>query len=216
VRRTVWLLILFTLLTAWSASADPVAAPVVESDRFAETQIHRETSTALPATSPSAPANSSVNTPELDLTRVVVSLATVVALIFGLRWISRKMFPSAAQPSNPLAVRILARCPISPRQNILLLHIGRRVLVVGDTGGNLASLGEITDADEIAALIAQTKSEVAGRNPLGAMFARARKNDENEMGHESVSVPDDPLLKTAELELAGLSQRIHALARELK
>lgn len=217
-KRTVWLLILFPLLAAWPVRPEPAAAPAMAADRFTEMPIHRDgDGTAAPsATNPSTPANPTGNSSDLDLARVVLSLATVVALIFGLRWLSRKIFPSAARAANPSAVRILARCPISPRQSILLLQIGRRVLVVGDSGGNLSSLGQITDADEIAALVAQSKPEFAGRNPLGEMFARARKNDADEPVHESAPPADDPSLKAAELELAGLSQRIRALVRELK
>lgn len=209
-KRAVWLLILLPLLAAWPAHADPAAAPAVASDRFTEMPIHRDgdSAAALPATNPTAPANPIGNPTDLDLPRVMISLATVVALIFGLRWLSRKMFPTAARASNPSAVRILARSPISPRQRILLLQVGRRVLIVGDTGGNLSSLGQITDADEIAALIAQSKPVASGRNPVTAPFNRPQKGD--------AAPADDASLQAAELELAGLSQRIRAMARELK
>ena len=174
-KRAAWMLILFPLLAAFPAQAEPAATPAMAPDRFANTQIHRDGSTALPVVPPAASSGSTGGSGELDLMRVTVSLATVIGLIFGLRWVSRRVFSAAARTSNPSAVRMLARCPIAPRQSILLLQVGRRILVVGDTGSNLTSLGQITDADEIAALIVQSKPAISRRNSFASLFGLAQE-----------------------------------------
>jgi flagellar biosynthetic protein FliO len=92
-----------------------------------------------------SPARPTATESTLDLPRVLGSLAIVIAAIFALRWIARRFFrfPAAAHASE--LIEILARTPVSPRQNVLILKIARRVLVVADNGQQLTTLCEITD-----------------------------------------------------------------------
>ena len=48
-------------------------------------------------------------------------------------------------------VRVLSRTPVTPKQQVLLVQVGRRVLVVADNGTQMNPLSEITDPDEVAA-----------------------------------------------------------------
>ena len=96
----------------------------------------------------SSPANN------FDAVHVTGALALVVVLIFGLRFLARKMFALPTVRTSPL-VKVLARSPVSPKQQVLLLHVGRRILVVADSGSAMQPLAQITDADEIAALLGQ-------------------------------------------------------------
>jgi flagellar biogenesis protein FliO len=92
----------------------------------------------------------------LDIPRVVGSLAIVIAAIFALRWTARRFFhfPAAGRSSD--LIEILARTPISGRQHVVILKIARRVLVVADNGQQLTTLCEITDPQELRELETRT------------------------------------------------------------
>src|SRR4051794_25673975 len=72
-------------------------------------------------------------------------------------------------------VQVLSRTHVSAKQKILLIQVGTRVLVVGDSGQQLNSLCEINDADEAAALIAQAKGDVqtGAAGSVGSLLSTA-------------------------------------------
>ncbi len=125
-------------------------------------------SVTRPAGSTLAPVSSG------DLSRMVVALAAVVGIIFLLRWVARRMalVPGATRSG---AVKIISRSTVSPRQQVLVLQVGKRLVVVGDSGGAMHPLCEITDPDEIAAVVGGSRQENAEANPKSftSLFRRA-------------------------------------------
>lgn len=117
--------------------------------------LNRDDAPPKAAGTPATPANAS----GFDLPRVAGALAIVLALIFALRWILRRSMSATLQPGATSAVQVLSRSPLSPRQQLLLLRVGRRLLVVSDCNGQLSSLSEISDPDEVAALVGQLRDE---------------------------------------------------------
>src|SRR5688572_17382886 len=101
------------------------------------------------------------------LRKVALSLGAVLGLIFLLYWLIRQVFPAVAASRSSQAVRVLSRSVLAPKQQVLLLQVGRRVIVVGDTGAQMSPLAQIDDPDEIAALVGQIESE---KRPAGAAF----------------------------------------------
>jgi hypothetical protein len=83
----------------------------------------------------------------------------VLGLIFALRWLFRRSINPATLPGATTAVQVLTRSHLSPRQQLLLVRVGRRLLVVSDCNGQLNSLSEITDPDEVASLVGQLRDE---------------------------------------------------------
>jgi len=70
-----------------------------------------------------------------------------------------KVLPKRRRSPFQRAMKILSRLVISPKQQLLMIQIGRRIVVVGDAGGQMSPLSEITDSDEAAALVAQLADE---------------------------------------------------------
>jgi flagellar biogenesis protein FliO len=115
--------------------------------------------TPAPATAPATPSNiirttSAHSAPAptattLDLPRIIFSLAIIIAAILLLRYAARRFLrlPAAARASE--SIRILSRTPISPKQHVLALAVGRRVLIVADNGQQLSTLCELTDEREL-------------------------------------------------------------------
>jgi flagellar biogenesis protein FliO len=206
-KRAVWATYL-ALLT--------LAAPMVcAAEDHAGKPILRDTTFPPPSQAPAPPTAF-----DLDSGRVALALITVVGLIFLLRYIGRTFFPAATASGRGQIVKVLARCTLSPRQHVLLIQIGRRIVVAADCGAQLSSLCQITDADEVAALlgeIQQQKSSPASK--FTSWFARATEEftDEHDLPQplpeNSTAVENDNLGDSR--EIAGLTRRVRDLARQL-
>jgi flagellar biogenesis protein FliO len=169
----------------------------------------------------------------LGLPRVAGALAIVLSLIFLLRWGGKKLFVSAGHGKSTRAVQILARSSISPKQHILLLRIGRRVIVVGDSGAQMNPLSEITDPDEIASLLGQLQDEKSTlpAKAFSALFSRARdefeedeprsveqrggeaEDDEEDPQEMAPAAAVDPAISETRQEISGLMDRIRVLSK---
>lgn len=90
--------------------------------------------------------------PEPGLGGALGATVLVIALLLGAFVLLRKFLGRSRLFAPGSAVRILARRPIAPRQEILLVEVGSRVLVVGAAKESLSRLGEVTGAEEVAAL----------------------------------------------------------------
>ena len=84
--------------------------------------------------------------------RMILALAVVVALVFALRWAVRRFGRPFGPAGGPGPVRVLARAGVSPRQELLLVRMGRRILLIGAGADGLTALAEATDPEEIAEL----------------------------------------------------------------
>lgn len=169
--------------------------------------------------------------------RTVASLGGVLALIvlcaWGCRAFARRrgglasaMGAGGRAPSGVLEA--LARYPISSGQSLVLLKLGRRVLLVNQSrssrlgGASMTTLCEITDADEVAALVAKTRED-AGES-LAARFAgtlsKAEASARDAVTREVVSASGlapatrSPLRRQAVPGAPTLEQASHAVGTE--
>src|SRR5262249_14751713 len=117
--------------------------------------------------------------------------------------------------------RVLARTPVTPKQQVLLVQVGKRVLVVADNGTQMSRLSEIVEADEVAALIGQLTT-VASTPPsdeaFGEEFGKASQSFEQNMdvppAAQDVAMPEEPVDST-QGEIKDLMQKVRGLARQL-
>ncbi len=94
-----------------------------------------------------------------EITRVLGALAVVLGLLFGLRAVvrrSRWALASGGRPSG--VVEILARYPVARGQHLILLKLARRVLLVHRSGSTMTTLSEVSDPDEVAALLGRIEA----------------------------------------------------------
>ena len=169
------------------------------------------------------------------LRNVALSLGAVLGLIFVVYWLIRQMFPGVAAARSSSLVRVLSRSVLAPRQQVLLLQVGRRVIVVGDSGAQMSPLAQIEDPDEIAALVGQIESEKRpAASAFGGFFGRARApfdslesdpkpaiddraeptDDEADAAEEQP--PAELGLSTAQGELKGLMDRVKELSQNFR
>ncbi len=156
--------------TGPGATTVPVTASAIE-----RTTIARPTPTPNGSAVKSATVQKTTNLS--DFSRVFLALGAVVAVIFLLRWLARRMFPSVGGMQSGRVVQVLSRSVLAPKQQVMVMKVGRRLLVVGDTGSNMNTLCEITDPDEVASLIGQVQQEQKGSitSSFSTLFGRANK-----------------------------------------
>ena len=172
--------------------------------------IHRSSPRPASAPSAAAPAGS------FDTSRVLLSLGAVVGLIVILRWGGKKIGAGGVLRARSGAIQVLARAYLSGKHQIAVVQIGRRLLVVGESGQQLTTLCQITDPDEAAALVGQLrgdKSETAAGSIANA-FRQAAKRFHAEDSLPPAQ-PDDAHIANARQELNGLAEKVRVVARHL-
>lgn len=155
-----------------------------------------------------------------DWGRLVVAMGIVLGLIVVLKFFVGRMYPSLGANKGGRVVRVLSRSPITPRQNVMLLQVGRRVIVVGDSGGQLATLSEISDPDEVASLLGQLENVDAPvrASRFSSVFGKAREDfvePEPETATETTP-PATPEIEEAQTEISGLIERMRTLTKAVR
>jgi flagellar protein FliO/FliZ len=99
-----------------------------------------------------------------DLIQTAAALAAVVAVLLLLRYLLKRLAMPTAK-GRLGAMEVLGRLAVAPRQYVLLVRLGRRMLLIGASGGEMQTLTEITDPAESAELAEAART---GRWPPGA------------------------------------------------
>lgn len=197
------------------AGAKPQAAPIDSQPLSHETK----TSSAV-----NDPKDSTSN---LETPRVALALAAVVTLILLLRFGARRFLDLPGGQRSTGAVQVLSRTVLAPRQHVVLLKVGKRIIVVGDSGGQMSSLGDIADPDEVASLVGHIREEklTVSAKAFGSLFGRAKDDLEEapETGanppapssDQSAEVPaEDPEVASTREEISDLMQKVRGLSRQ--
>lgn len=143
----------------------------------------------------------------------LAALGVVIGLIFAARWAYTKMGGTVVARSSPV-VEVLARTPVAPKNHVLLLRVGQRVLVVGDSSTGLRTLADLDDPEEVASLLqsvtaSSERSVTKSFNSLVSRFntdydGRGRVADEGG-DHQEVH------LDRTRDSLSGLASRLRSL-----
>lgn len=218
-----------------SASAPvPTTQSMLESTPLygGERRPSRAVSPAAAATRPTAAVPSS--SIGVVIGRLALSLGVVLAIIGGLYWLLRRYYGGSVSSSSTRAVKVLSRTPLAPRQQVMLLQVGRRVVVVGDSGGAMTTLAQIDDPDEVAQLLGQIQTEQMQRAAsFGSVFRRNQNTfEEPEPGDQPTmiadgevpldvdpsqgpAVPESDQLAQQRSEIAGLLEKVRSLKSQI-
>ena len=86
------------------------------------------------------------------------ALGGVIGLIFLLRAMLRRLLGQTGSGGDRSWLEVLGRLNVAPRSQILLIRLGPRLLVVGQSAGTLSCLANIDDPEEVAGLLAAISS----------------------------------------------------------
>jgi len=152
--------------------------------------------------------------------RVLGALAIVIGAILVLRWGSRWFLGLQIPAGSAPAIRVLARQVVAPRQQLMLIKVGRRILLVANTGAQMNALCEVTDTEEVDQLMAETKQPAAAPagKPFWSVFKRAESQFEQRESGASVASQDkiEPELATTREEVNGLLGKVKAISRSFR
>lgn len=204
-----------SLLSVGFAAAQSTL-PAAAASEYDRKPIRRDA--AAPATQSAGVRDVALPGASFDTTRVLLALGAVLSLIFLSRYALKQMFPGAAAARAGSAVRVLSRAPLSPKQQVLLLQVGRRVIVVGDCGTQMSALAEIHDGEEIAALLAEIDSQKSGSvSKFATVFGNARQTfEEPQQDADEEAPPPDLGLAAARGEIQGLMDRVRGIAQKIR
>lgn len=152
--------------------------------------------------------------------KIILGMGVVIGLIFVLKWGAGKVAPGM-NPKSGKSISILSRLPMGPKQQLMLIKVGRRVILVGNSGGQMNSLCQITDPDELAQLIGQVEGEktpVPISGPFASLFKKREKEFEpsrEEIERAEPTEEDDQIAQLARRELLGLTERVRGLSKEM-
>ncbi|GEM_PF-2263825 len=151
------IVLMFSVLMVWPLAASTTAAAVEPDPPQAGFVLPDRESRPLggqpQVTEATEATSASASLPTvMEFVRVGGALASVVALLFGLRFVLRRMggMPSSKRPSG--IVQIQARYPVARGQQIVLLQVGQRIIVAHQGSGGMRTLSEITEPAEVARL----------------------------------------------------------------
>jgi len=104
------------------------------------------------------------------LVPVVGSLALVLGLFFVVAWMMRRTIPAANLVLPGEVLEVLGRAPLAGRQQVHLVRLGNKLVLVSVTPAGMEALSEVTDPDEVERLTGLCRQ--AQPNSSTAMFRR--------------------------------------------
>jgi flagellar protein FliO/FliZ len=112
------------------------------------------------------------------VTTIAGALGVVLGLFFVVAWFMRRSMPQSMVRLPSEAVEQLGRAPLAGKQNVHLLRIGGKLLLVVVTPFGAETLTEVTDPDEVERLCALCKKN--GAHGPSAEFRDVLKQFERE------------------------------------
>lgn len=97
-------------------------------------------------------------------------LALVLGLFAGVAWAGKRWLPRTGMVSHRGMIEVLGRHAIAPRQSVVLVKVGRRVVLLGVTPEHVSSLETIADPDEVAELVG--RAAVGRKDSMTDVFQR--------------------------------------------
>jgi len=77
------------------------------------------------------------------------SLAVVLGIFFVLAWMMRRATPGGLSLLPTEVVEMLGRAPLASRQQVHLLRLGKKLLLVSVTQAGVETLSEVTEPEEV-------------------------------------------------------------------
>lgn len=134
-----------------------------------------------------------------------VPLLAVLALIAGAAIVVKRFMPARRLLGGGV-MQVLARTPLTGRQQLVLVRLGRRVLLLGVSPDRMCTLSVFDDPQEVAMLLGEVES---GRP--GSSTHEFRQSFVEEAGAYGQEEPAEPLDVAASGHVRGLLEKVRSL-----
>lgn len=75
-----------------------------------------------------------------QVVQTLLGLLLVIALIFALAWVARRLQHQVPSGNNNDVIQLLATRPLGPRERLLLVQVGKEQVLLGLTPGSIEAL----------------------------------------------------------------------------
>jgi flagellar biogenesis protein FliO len=168
---------------------------------------------------------SATSSDAFDLKRLGMALAMVLAAIYVAHQVWKRLGMPGSVNRSAGALQVVSRLTLAPKQQLLLVRVGRRVVLVGNSGTQMNALCEIGDPEEAAGLLGQAATEREGS--VSSTFHEVLGGEEQRFDEETnVDVPvgdadheaeeEGKELATTREELSGLVEKVRGLSRHFR
>lgn len=214
------------IMLAWISIA-PVALaqatrPVIEESTFENAPLPVRHGATTQTTSASTTAGNSGDV--FDTKRVGLALLIVLVAIFVSHRVWKKLGLPGGSGRGAGALQVVSRLSISPKQQILLVRVGKRLVLVGNSTTQMNPLCEITDPEEAALLLGEVASqrEESASVTFNAVLGGEEKRFEEETdaatgsAEEDADAEENEALATTRAELSGLAEKVRSLSNQFR
>jgi len=88
-----------------------------------------------------------------DYVKTFISLAIVLVFIWGISVLFKKFITVRGLATTSESLKILYTLSLTPTRTLYLVRLGDRILLIGSGDGGMRTLSEITDPEEVSAII---------------------------------------------------------------
>jgi flagellar biogenesis protein FliO len=174
------------------------------------------------ATSSSASTGGSADV--FNTKRMILALAIVLLAIFVSHRVWKKLGLPGGSGRLSGALQVVSRLSVAPKQQILLVRVGKRLVLVGNSGTQMNPLCEIGDPDEAAALLGEVASQrdESASVAFNAVLGGEEKRFEEESiaaassGDEETEAEEDEAIASTRAELSGLAEKVRSLSNQFR
>lgn len=230
-RTSMAILAIGILLVAGPAMADepvrlvtpPTTAPAAVEDASRDTPI--PTRRATPATQATSAGGRTSGGPSdpLDFTRMGIALVIVLGAMYVTHLVWKRLGMPGSANRNAGALQVVSRLNLSPKQQLILVRVGRRVVLVGNSGTQMSPLCEIGDPEEAASLlglVATERNDSMSSESFNAVLGGEEKRFEEET---HVDLPatggageEHQALAHTRDELSDMMDKVRSLSRQFR
>jgi flagellar biogenesis protein FliO len=186
---------------------------------------YKDVPLAAPRANPAATQSSLASTKSppsdpLETSKVVMALGAVLLAMYIVHRVWRRLGMPGSTNKTGQTLQIISRLALSPRQQILLIRVGRRCVLVGNSGAQMNPLCEISDAEEAAALLGQTITE--SKESVTATFGDVLDGAQQQFDAESSPKPqsdspeEDPALAAARDQITNMVDKVRSLSKQFQ
>lgn len=138
-------------------------------------------------------------------------LAIVLALVLAAAWAVKRYLPARRLVTGSGVLEVVARLPLSPKQSLVLVKMGQRMVLVGVTPERVNTVCHVDDPEQVAELTGRIASQARGfgSHEFGQSLdeqADTFDSDDEGRGIETHSLP-------APGGVRGLLEKVRRLSR---
>jgi len=162
----------------------------------------------------------------LDLTRMGIALVVVLGAMYVTHMVWKRLGMPGSANRNAGALQVVSRLNLSPKQQLVLVRVGRRVVLIGNSGTQMNTLCEIGDPEEAASLLglaATERSDSISSESFNAVLGDEEKRFEDEtnvdlpVGGAGEPAPEEhQVLEKTRDELSDMMDKVRNLSRQFR